>query len=341
MSPLEKNELFSVLVIGGGAIGLTTAAALVHAGSRVSFCVRPYQMEILAREGLQFNGIGKTLNIPAEFLNVTTCIQSLENFDLIIVATKGYSISESIADLKSLAAQSPKAPFLLLQNGYGPSDVLAKFLPRERILNASVQFSANINEVSSVTLNAVFGTTILGSVYDDEVPQVAYKLASIFDKFGIPALASNLIKTKIWEKMITNVVVNPVAFLSLKSNGELVQDEPARRAMTKLAVEAYNVIGASGIALPWTSANEYLEYLFSYLLPITKNHRASMLQDRVRSRKTEVEYLNGTISQIGIRFNVDCPYNNNVYHAVKAVEDKYLKGNSAVILHQSDFGLIS
>jgi 2-dehydropantoate 2-reductase len=45
-----------------------------------------------------------------------------------------------------------------------------------------------------------------------------------------------------------------------------------------------------------------------------------MLQDILRGKKTEIDYINGAVVKIGAEYGIETPYNSAVVRMVKAKE---------------------
>lgn len=73
--------------------------------------------------------------------------------------------------------------------------------------------------------------------------------------------------------------------------------------------EAYGVAKVEGVPLPWETAEAYLEYLHTTQLPATAAHHSSMLQDLTLGRRTEIDFLNGAVADLGRRHGIGVPYN--------------------------------
>ena len=84
--------------------------------------------------------------------------------------------------------------------------------------------------------------------------------------------------------------------------------------------EAFLVAKAAGMDLGMDAPDEYIGVLWSQLLPPTRDHRSSMLQDIVRGKVTEIDYINGKVAELGAEYGIKTPYNNAVARIVKAKE---------------------
>ncbi|MEA1906836.1 MAG: ketopantoate reductase C-terminal domain-containing protein, partial [Euryarchaeota archaeon] len=54
------------------------------------------------------------------------------------------------------------------------------------------------------------------------------------------------------------------------------------------------------------------------MLPPTRDHRSSMLQDIVRGKVTGIDHINGKVVGLGVEYGIRMPYNNAVVRMVKA-----------------------
>ena len=81
------------------------------------------------------------------------------------------------------------------------------------------------------------------------------------------------------------------------------------RIIENIVHEAFRVVAAEGVQLPWATAEDYLAYLRDVQLPTTALHHSSMLQDITRRRQTEIDFLNGAVVTKAGRLGIPTPYN--------------------------------
>jgi len=79
---------------------------------------------------------------------------------------------------------------------------------------------------------------------------------------------------------------------------------------------------AKGVKVPYLDADEYYHYLLEKQLPPTVGHRASMLQDILSGRQTEIDALNGAISSYARDYGICTPYNDLLTALIKFKEKK-------------------
>jgi 2-dehydropantoate 2-reductase len=92
--------------------------------------------------------------------------------------------------------------------------------------------------------------------------------------------------------------------------------------MRQIIKEAFNVARSAGVELFWKQPEEYIDCLFSRLIPVTAAHHPSMLQDIQRQRRTEIDALNGAIVKLGEQHGVNAPINRFLTSLIKSLESR-------------------
>jgi 2-dehydropantoate 2-reductase len=142
------------------------------------------------------------------------------------------------------------------------------------------------------------------------------ELAKLLKNAGINVETSAAIKSDLWAKTLYNCALNPLGAIMGVPYGNLT-DPAAGRIIDHLIHEAFAVVIAEGVTLPWATADEYLTYLRNVQIPATSLHRSSMLQDITRGKKTEIDFINGAVVQKGKLHSVPTPYNSCIVDLIK------------------------
>lgn len=124
----------------------------------------------------------------------------------------------------------------------------------------------------------------------------------------------------IWNKALYNIALNPLSAIFGVSYGEIADNSHTRWLVKQMITEVFQVAKASGQSLGINTVDEYLEILWNQKLPPTRDHKSSMLQDILRGKKTEIDYINGAIIGLGAGYGIETPYNSAVVSMVKAKE---------------------
>jgi 2-dehydropantoate 2-reductase len=86
-----------------------------------------------------------------------------------------------------------------------------------------------------------------------------------------------------------------------------------------LATEAWNVAKAANIAL---ITDNPIQYTLDVILKTSENTN-SMLSDINNKRKTEIDFLNGKIIELGEKYGVDVSHNKMIFEQVKELERSF------------------
>jgi 2-dehydropantoate 2-reductase len=140
-------------------------------------------------------------------------------------------------------------------------------------------------------------------------------LVEMLEKAGFHTVMSKNMDVRIWSKLTINAVINPLTAILRVKNGDLLLSPWVRSLMNDLYQETRMVATAKGILLP----DELWDTMLSVCEATSLNH-SSMLQDIEQSRRTEIDYINGSLVKMAKDLNLEIPTHQTVYHLVKALE---------------------
>jgi 2-dehydropantoate 2-reductase len=136
-------------------------------------------------------------------------------------------------------------------------------------------------------------------VPDDEAGRAA---AALFAGSGLEVEVVADFVTALWQKLLVNVMANPLTALTGRTTGELFE-QPAMTALAlELALETVAVARAEGAALTPDHAREALAWF-----PSLRGTRSSMLQDRSAGRTMEHRGLFDPVVALGERHGAPTP----------------------------------
>ena len=217
-------------------------------------------------------------------------------------------VSETTAALEPAAKQvRDDTTIVALQNGLN-SDEIARDAIGNRgvVLRGITQFGAIFEQPGTIRY-MVKGYTLL------ENHQRSARIAELFNAAGLDCRICPDIKTEVWRKLIFNCVVNPVTAILGCKVGDIV--DPTLDRLKRLIIdECLAVARAEGINL---EGNLLGEINAAYA---GSENIVSMRQDLLRSRLTEIDYLNGAVVALGARHRLECPVNEGLTRIIKAME---------------------
>lgn len=311
-----------IVVMGAGAIGTVTGGFMAKAGHDVSLVGRHEPMAVIARDGLHITGIwGEHRVTSLRVCSHPEELAALPPPDLILIVVKSYDTDAAVEAILPLAG--PDTLVCSYQNGLGNAERIATRIGWARTIGARVIFGARVIAPGRVDVTVIANPTALG-VYRPETPAARVReIVEAMEDAGMPTVYTDKIATVLWSKVAYNCALNPLSALLDAPYGLLAQSDYTRAIIHDVIEELYAVGHAMGVELEPGSASEYLDLFFNRLIPPTAAHYASMREDFLRHRRTEIDAMNGAIVRYGEEHGVPCPANTMLTRLVLARETAY------------------
>ncbi len=290
-----------IIVLGAGAIG-SIYGALLSEKNDVTLIGNKAHMDAVNSKGLSISGdINKTFHLEAD-----TEICEIPEKTLVILTTKAYDSAKAIERIKKLLKKDTVV--LVLQNGLGNEEIVKRVAgDKAEILRGVTAMAAEFFESGRVRFSS--GETII------EQNEIAGEIGEIFAMCMLKTRLSNDINREVWNKLVVNCVVNPLSALFHVRNCELVSDslKTVRHGIVRECVE---VGKAEGITFPNDLEERVDEKISGY------TNFSSMCQDVMKGKKTEIDFLNGKVVELGRKHNIPTPVNQMLVCLIKFMEDK-------------------
>jgi 2-dehydropantoate 2-reductase len=270
-----------ILILGAGGVGGYFGARLAAAGVDVSFLVRTRRAAQLARDGLVVLSPLGDLR-----LQVSTLIEAVAGFEVVILACKAYDLDSAMAAVA--AAVTADTLVLPLLNGIRQLNILDARFGAERVLGGLCQIGVTLTDKGEVQhLNKVqqfaFGPRLPGQLARCE------RLHTTLLRGGFAPVLSADIVQRMWEKFVLLAAYAGMTCLMRAPIGAIVAADDGEALMREMLAECRAVATASGHAPDPTFVAETLAVLTQRGSPGT----ASMLRDIRRGGRTEHEHIIG------------------------------------------------
>lgn len=310
------------LIYGAGAIGSVLGGFLHNAGCDVTFAGRGLHFKALKETGLFITGIWGEQMIPPEEIQTLDATDRETRFSVILLCVKSKDTIASVAEAAPLLEDC--GIMVSMQNGLNNWEAVASRVGEERTVGARVIFGSEIVEPghARVTVNA--DDVLIGEPFLQVEHALLEGLQSDLARSGIPtrAVSQDEIWAAIWGKVLYNCSLNPLGALLEVPYGRLGESEETRGIIRVVIEEIFAVMRARGVRVQQKDAGEYYRFLLGRQLPPTVGHRASMFQDILAGRRTEIDSLNGAISAYGRQYGVPTPYNDLLVSLIKFKEKR-------------------
>jgi 2-dehydropantoate 2-reductase len=151
------------------------------------------------------------------------------------------------------------------------------------------------------------------TVIDDTA--VAEKVAGTLNACDVKTNLSENIRANAWNKVVVNSVVNPLTAIFQVRNSQIA-GKTLESVRQQIVQECLQVGEAEGISFPSDLGKEVDKATFSY------TNFSSMCQDIMKGKRTEIDFLNGKIVELGRKHRVPTPVNETIVHLVRFLEEK-------------------
>jgi 2-dehydropantoate 2-reductase len=298
-----------VCIIGCGAVGSLFAAHLAKAGEAEvwAYDVWKEHTDAIRTHGLRLTG-------AAEFtaqLNATSNPSELPRCDYGIVATKAIHTRNAISQVAHVF--DDKSAVCSVQNGVGNEEIIAEHV---KCVIRGTTFPAGHPVAPGHVGYDIKGDTWVGPFEPTHTPMAKVKeLADLITRSGMNTIALPDARGAQWTKLIFNAATNPVGALTLLHHGAATRFAPTGQLFNDLIAEGEAVARKLGIELHGDPRQ-----LVQKGASAPGKHRASMLQDVMAKRQTEVDFMNGAIVHWGEKVGVPTPLNRAIWELIKGLE---------------------
>ncbi len=312
----------TILVMGAGSLGSVTGGFMANAGHSVHLVGRNPHMDAIAENGLAITGIWGDHH--ATDLHTYTSVADVPEieFDLVILAVKSYDTDAALIGLKPYV--SGETLICSYQNGLGNIERIAEHYGWDRSVECRVIYGARLNEPGVVEVTVMAHKTALGTYRDTPHLAKIKRIADAMDASGVPTEYLEDIVPSLWAKFAYSCSLNPLSALLNVPYANLLDTEESKATMRGVVEELYAVGNALDVVLEPATAEEYIEMLFGTLIPNTGTHYASMREDLIQEKRTEIDALNGAICQRAKELGIPTPTNARLTEQIKDREREYL-----------------
>ena len=319
-------------VVGTGAIGSVIGGYLARGGRDVTLIdTWAAHVDAMNENGLHITAENGefTTRVNAMHLGDVNAVQ--EPFDAIFLAVKSYDTVW--ATHFALRYLKPTGVIISAQNGIN-DETIAAIAGFSREIACVITLGAGLYEPAraihtgdpnklSFTLGELNGLPT----------ERAHALAEVMCDIG-PTKVSRNIWGERWAKLAVNSMANPIAASTGLGSAAVRSTPGVNDVSINIAAEVVRVAQALGIQVEPISGVPAADYLPTDSAEAMEDVKArlaegasslgagrpSMLQDVMKSRRTEIEFLNGYVAARGDVVGVDTPFCDGIVDIVKRVE---------------------
>lgn len=302
----------TVGIVGAGAMGKLFGARLARAAVPVTLIDADRGVvETIQRHGVTLTEDDVTSRIPVAASHADQASGSL---DAVLLFTKTYHATAAIASVRHLL--SPGTCVLSLQNGLGNGERILAAAPDTCVAIGSTTWPADATGPASVRTHG-FGEVRFWSLDGKDHP-VLHELDALLSQAGLASRLDPNVKTAIWEKVIFNCAMNPVAALTNSTVGQVAACADGPALAQAIMAEGFAVARAAGLPVDEervraTVTKAYREHT---------HHRPSMANDLAHQRRTEIDAINGALVDVARAHGIAVPVNETLTRLLRIVDSR-------------------
>lgn len=326
-----------IAVLGAGAIGGCVGADLTRAGYDVVLIDQwPAHVEAMKANGLRVVMADEERHAPVRACHLCDVCALNRQFDIALLGVKSYDSRWTAELIKPYL--KPDGVVVGMQNGMN-DESLASIVGASRVIGCVVELSAEVFTPGVVQRNTTNEGTwfALGELHGRITPRLR-ELEQIMSCATRVSLTTNIWGAK-WTKLInSSMILAPFGVLGLQSWQATEIPE-----VVKLCIRLGRETMAVGAALGYTiepifglsaeefavSTDEILEKLLRTILTHlgknTRKARGVVLQDFLKGRYSETDYLSGLVVKKGREAGVPTPANEAVTQITRQIQLGALK----------------
>ena len=299
-----------ICIYGAGAVGGNLAVRLAQAGYSVSVVARGAHLAAIRDSGLTLiSGDTRTTvrvlasSDPAE----------LGEQDVVITTLKAHALPEMADHIGPLLGA--ETPIIFAQNGipwwysHGlrpdrriPPDLsilnaalLEAKIGVRRVIGGVIHSSNDVLAPGLIKNNSPKRNRLVIGEVDDTLTERITSLRHVLDLAGIESPPSSDLRANIWDKLISNIRVSLLSFLTERTSREVYDDPELRPIIDRLGAETAAITEAHGIRCSIDENGP------------SPGHRSSMLQDHALGRAQETDALVNAPQLFARAAGVDTP----------------------------------
>ncbi len=303
-----------IAVLGAGAMGSLYGGLLAESGNEVWLLdIWKEHVDRINEKGLRIEGI--TGDRIIKNIKAATDHAQIGTADLLIVFVKSTVTDMAVKNARPVIGSN--TVILTLQNGLGNVEKIEKVAGKGRVLAGVTSHGSTLIGPGHI-IHAGQGDTYIGET-DGSITGRLEKVVDMLNSAGIKCSPADNISSLIWSKLIVNVGINALTAITGLKNGQIIEYEGTSDILELAVSEAVKVARARGIKLQYEDPVAHVKDVCR----LTAQNKASMLQDVLNKRRTEIDMINGAVVREGEKEGIPTPVNRVLTGLVSVIQETY------------------
>ncbi len=301
-------------IVGVGSIGSLIAGCLSLSSCDLLLYGRGLHAAQLTVDGLFIEGLvdrkvsSERWEVLLEEQPMPDSVKS--SCDIVLMTGKSSAFEQHLEVTKHLVGQDGLV--CTLANGLGHEERLVHTLGAHRVLASTTTHGAFRSQPGHVHW-AGGGEISIGPFVHTHTEESVSSFMKLLSDAGLNPRWQENGRVMLWNKMLLNIAINPLAGLIGKENGALLEPSLFESSVSVM-LEGARIARAEGVQI---EEDEHLVDGLRDVLEKTSNNFCSMLQDIRAGRETEINSLNLEICRRGEVLGIPTPLNQILSSAIQ------------------------
>jgi len=297
----------NILIVGAGAIGGYFGGRLVEKGENVTFLVRTKRKEMLEKSGLIIESVNGDSKLDPRLI---TSRDSGEKFDLILISTKSYHLTQAIYDIRPFVKED--TIILPLLNGVGHMDQLIDAFGEDAVIGGLCFIETTLDEHGTILQKSPLHQLIYGERSGLITPRME-KLKAVFEGANASFELSEQINQEMWHKYLFIAALSGITSLMESPIGPIMELETGRNTVASLLEE----LGATMKKIDAPIRDTITQELYTKISNMPYDMKSSMQRDMEKSLPLESDHLQGLLLQLANANDIPTPILDAIYTKLK------------------------
>lgn len=295
-----------VAIIGPGSVGGYLTAKLKNSGNRVSVVARGKTLEIIRKKGITVTTGGETISASPDL--AVEKISDIGEADLIILGVKAGQISGILGEISP--AVGDNTTILPVQNGVEAWEMVRRKFNGHTL--GGFARMINVTEEPGRIKNLGGEVSVTMGEENGQNSKRVQEISGLFRESGIDTYVSRNIRKSIWEKFLIMANLGGIGAVVKAPVGNILSVARTRDMLMGAIMEVINVGKAQGIPLDCLSRKKAWDFITS----LPPDSTTAFQRDVMAGRPSELEYMSGAVTRIGIETCVETPIHEFIYSAL-------------------------
>ncbi len=292
-----------ITVIGAGGVGGYFGARLAQGGCEVAFIARGAQLDALRGQGLRVESELGNIHLPQ--VCVSENPEALGPADVVLICVKLWDTENAARAVQPIVG--PDTAVISLQNSVRKEELLSEILGTRAVLGGLCYVAAKIVRPGVILQTGKMQRLVFGE-RDGAISGRAQNFLEACHRSGIEAEMSTDIQRAIWEKFVFVVGTSATTTTMRQTIGPIRANPRTRAFLLEIMREVVAVGRAHGVSL----AADFAENRLAFCDGLPPGMDSSMHTDLEHGQRLELDWLSGSVVELGEAVGVPAPLNRAV-----------------------------